>query len=123
ERSEGLRRAAAGALGRLAGLVENVRTAAIDALEQLIGDETFLVAISAIAAAESLGDVRLLPALERIAEQGFDGRMRRDATEAAIRIRKNSKVPTQVKILRDDIDELRAEQRRLQEKIETIARP
>ena len=123
ERSEGLRRAAAGALGRLAGLVESVRTAAIDALEQLIGDDTFLVAISAIAAAESLGDVRLLPALERIAEQGFDGRMRRDATEAAIRIRKNSKVPTQVKILRDDIDELRAEQRRLQEKVETIARP
>ncbi len=122
ERSEGLRRAAAGALGRLAGLVENERTTAIDALEQLIGDETFLVAISAIAAAEALGDVRLLPALERTAEQGFDGRMRRDATEAAIRIRKNSKVPAQVKILRDDIDELRAEQRRLQEKIETIAR-
>jgi aminopeptidase N len=122
EHGEGLRRAAVGALGRIATLVENERTVAVDALQQLLDDETFSVAIGAIAAAESLGDTRLLPALERIAEQGFDGRLRRDASEAAIRIRRGSRVPAQVKILRDDIDELRAEQRRLQEKIEAIAR-
>ena len=82
-----------------------------------------MVAISAIAAAESLGDARLLPALDRLAQQGVDGRLRRNAAEAAIRIRRGAKVPAQVRSLRDDIDELREEQRRLQEKIEALARP
>ncbi len=103
-------------------LVESERTRAIDALEQRLDDETLSVAIGAVAAAESLGDVRLLPTLERLGEQAFDGRLRRHAMEAAIRIRKSSKVPTQVNILRDDIDELREQQRKLQEKIEAIAR-
>ncbi len=122
ELSEGVRRAAVTALGRIAELVENERARAIDALERRLDDETYFVAIAAILAAESVGDVRFLPALERIGEQAFDGRMRRDAMEAAIRIRRESKVPTQVKILRDDIDELREQQRKLREKIETIAR-
>jgi chaperonin cofactor prefoldin len=43
--------------------------------------------------------------------------------EAAMRIRKGSTVPTQVSTLRNDIDELREQQRKLQEKIETLARP
>jgi hypothetical protein len=42
--------------------------------------------------------------------------------EAAIRIRKSAKVPMQVTALRDDINELREEQRKLQEKIEALAR-
>ena len=120
--NEGLRRAAVIALGRIATLVESERTRAIDALERRLDDETLSVAIGAVAAAESLGDVRLLATLERLGEQAFDGRLRRHAMEAAIRIRKSSKVPTQVNILRDDIDELREQQRRLQEKIEAIAR-
>jgi hypothetical protein len=64
----------------------------------------------------------LLPALDRLAQQAVDGRMRRDATEAAIRIRQAAKIPVQVKGLREDIDELREDQRRLQEKIEALAR-
>jgi aminopeptidase N len=122
ERSEGLRRAATSALGRMAELVESERTRAVDELDRLLDDDTFSVAANAIAAAEITGDARLLPALERIAEQAFDGRLRRDAMEAVLRIRKGLKIPAQVKILRDDIDELREEQRRLQEKIEAIAR-
>jgi aminopeptidase N len=122
ECSEGLRRAAATALGRVAVLTESERTRVVDALERLLDDELFAVAASAIAAAEVSGDMRLLPTLERLGEQAFDGRLRRDAVEAAMRIRTNSKVPAQVKILRDDVDDLREEQRRLQEQIEAIAR-
>jgi hypothetical protein len=48
--------------------------------------------------------------------------MRRDAMEAAIRIRAAAKIPAQVKGMREDIDELREDQRRLQEKIEALAR-
>ncbi|HEY6449685.1 MAG TPA: M1 family aminopeptidase [Candidatus Cybelea sp.] len=122
ERSEGVRRAAVTALGRIAQLVENERARALDALEWRLDDETYSVAVAAILAAESVGDVRFLPALERLGEQASDGRLRRDAIEAAIRIRRESKVPTQVKMLRDDIDELREQQRKLQEKVEALAR-
>ena len=123
ERSEGLRRAAVTALGRIADArgerahARRRRTrAATRRREYSCGARRRSLA------AESLGDVRLLPALDRLAEQAFDGRLRRDAMEAAIRIRKGAKVPTQVNMLRDDIDELREEQRRLQEKIEALAR-
>jgi len=122
ECSEGLRRAATAALGRIAMLVESERVRAVDAIERLLDDPTFPVAMNAVAAAEAVSDVRLLPALERVAEQAFDGRLRRDAMEAALRVRKSSRVPAQLKILREDVDVLREEQRRLQEQIEAIAR-
>jgi aminopeptidase N len=120
---EGVRRAGVVALARLATLVDSERPRAVDAIAHLLDDEEFMVAISAIAAAESLGDARLLPALDRLAQRGVDGRLRRNAAEAAMRIRRGAKVPAQVRLLRDDIDELREEQRRLQEKIEALARP
>ncbi len=121
--SDGLRAAATSALGRIGALVEDERTRVVDELEQLLDDPSFPVAQEAIATAETLGDPRLLSAFERLSAQAFDGRLRRDAMEAAIRVRKGAKVPAQVTALRDDINELRQEQRRLQEQISTTARP
>jgi aminopeptidase N len=122
ECDESVRRAAAGAIGRVGELVDSERTRAVGALEQLLDDEMFLVQLSALAAAESLGDVRLLPALDRLAHAAYDGRIRRDAMEGAIRIREAARVPTQVNAMRNDIDGLREEQRKLQEKIEALSR-
>ncbi|HVN69751.1 MAG TPA: M1 family aminopeptidase [Candidatus Binatia bacterium] len=122
EENEGKRRAAVAALARVAALVESERTRAVDALEQLLLDERFLVAMEAITAAEAVGDARLIPTLQQVGEQAVDGRVRRDATEAVMRIRESSKVPSQVTTLRDDLDELREEQRKLQAKIESLAR-
>ncbi len=122
QRGEGLRRAAVTALGRAGALIEEERARVVDELEKRLDDPSFLVALDSILAAESLSDARLLPALDRIAQQAVDGRMRRDAMEAAMRIRQAAKVPAQVKGLREDIDELREDQRRLQEKIEALAR-
>jgi aminopeptidase N len=119
---EGLRRAAVGAIGRIGQLVEPARTQAVRALDDLLDDPTFLVQISALQAAEALGDARLLPALDRLAQTAFDGRTRRDALEAAIRVREAAKVPAQVNDMRGDIDGLREVQRKLQEKIETLSR-
>jgi aminopeptidase N len=119
---EGLRRAAAGAIARIGQLVEEERTRAVAALEELLDDPTFLVQLAALRAAESLGDTRLLPVLDRLAQSAFDGRTRRDALEAAIRIREVAKVPAQVRGMRNDIDELREDQRKLQDKIEALAR-
>jgi aminopeptidase N len=122
ERSEGLRRAAVMALGRVGALVEEERSRVADELEGRLDDPSFLVALDAVVASESLSDVRLVPALDRLAQQAADGRMRRIATEAAMRIRQALKVPAQVKGLREDIDELREDHRKLQEKIEALAR-
>jgi aminopeptidase N len=122
EQSEGMRRAAVTALGRIGALLESERTRVVDELEERLDDKNFLVALDAVAAAETLGDARFLPSLDRLSQQAFDGRLRRDAMEAAIRIRKGAKVPTQVTALRDDISELREEQRKLQEKIEALTR-
>ncbi len=119
---EGLRRAAAGALARMGALVFPERSRIVDAIVQLLDDPMFLVQLAAIAAAESLEDVRALPALDRLATSGFDGRIRRDAAEAAIRIREAQKVPSQVSALRSDLDTLREEQRTLQEKVEALQR-
>ncbi|HTX59132.1 MAG TPA: HEAT repeat domain-containing protein, partial [Verrucomicrobiae bacterium] len=122
KKGEGLRRAGTHAIGRIGELVESERTRAVQALEEILDDAVFLVALSAVATAESLGDARLLPALDRVAQSGRDARLRRDATEAAIRIRESGKVPAQVTGLRGDLDELREEQRKLAEKVEAIAR-
>jgi aminopeptidase N len=119
---EGLRRAAAGALARMGALVFSERSRIVDAIVQLLDDAMFLVQLAAIAAAESLEDARALPALDRLATSGFDGRIRRDAAEAAIRIREAQKVPSQVSALRSDLDTLREEQRTLQEKVEAQQR-
>jgi aminopeptidase N len=119
-KDEGLRRAAVSALGRIGDLVDDQRTRVVSVLGERLDDAMFLIALAAIAAAESLGDARLLPTLDRLTHSAFDGRLRRDAHEATIRIREGQKVPAQVAGLRDDVDSIREEQRKLQEKIEAL---
>jgi aminopeptidase N len=119
---EGLRRAAAGAIARIGQLVDTQRTQAVEALDGLAIDPFFLVQVAAIAAMETLGDARHLSTLDRIAQSADDERCRRDAQVAAIRVRESQRVPAQVSGLRSDVDILREEQRKLQEKIESLAR-
>lgn len=119
---EALRRSSLGALARAGELLESQRSHIVEAIMQGLDDPTFLVQVSAIVAAEHLGDQRFLPILDRLSASGFDGRIRRDAAEAAIRIRETQKTPAQVTNLRSDLDAVREEQRKLQEKIEAISR-
>jgi len=114
---EALRRAGAAALGRIGERLERERTAVVEALDRLLDDAQFHVRRAAITAAGALGDARLIPTLRRISETAFDGRLRRDAAEAVRRIEEARAVPPQVQSLRDAVDELRAEQRKLAEKI------
>ncbi len=120
-RDEGVRRAVPAALARIGTLVESERTRAVDAIDRMLDDTMFMVQIAAVAAAESLGDPRLIPTLTRLADTAFDGRVRRDAHEAIGRIREARKVPAQVTSLREDLDALRAEQRALHERIASLA--
>ncbi len=119
---EALRRAALGALARHGELLESERTAVIEAIIGALDDPMFLVQRAAIRAAEHLADRRFLATLDRLSVSAFDGRIRRDATEAAMRIHESQKVPTQVTSLRTDLDALREQQRKIQEKIEALSR-
>jgi HEAT repeat protein len=118
ERPEPLRRAAMRALAAHALLIDGARIAAADAIERALDDRSYLVRVSAYAAAEMLADVRLLGALDAHASTEIDGRLRRAAAEAAIRTRKSGTVPPEVARLRDDVDRLREEVNRLRALIE-----
>jgi aminopeptidase N len=122
DRDESLRRAALDALARSGQLVETDRAHIVEAIIDRLDDPMFIVQRSAVEAAEKLSDARFLSALDRLSVSGSDGRIRRDAAEAAIRIRESQKVPAQVTGLRTDLDALREEQRKLQEQIEAISR-
>ncbi len=109
---------------RLAAQANSVdaRTRVVDALGQLLDDPIVPRSTCRDAAAESLGDERLLGALDRL------GRKRLSTVECdAMPSRrhnafaKTQKVPAQVTALRTDIDALREDQRKLQEKIEALA--
>jgi aminopeptidase N len=121
-RGEGGRRAAARALGTLGAQVETVRTRVVDAIERLLQDRSYLVRMSAYAASEVLADARLLGTLDRLALSENDGRLRRDATEAAIRIREAQHIPAQVARMREELDTLRLEARTLRERLDALAR-
>ncbi len=63
---------------------------------------------------------RLLPALDRLAFAENDGRLRRDAAEAALRIREAQKIPREVAALRAELDDLRVEARTLRERLDAL---
>lgn len=120
ERHETLRRAAVGALAKLGTLVDSVRTEVVDAIARTLHDTGYLVRVSAFAAAERLEDPRLLSVLDRLVESEDDGRLRRDAAEAAIRIREAEKTPAALTDLREEVDRLRAESQKLRERLEEL---
>ena len=118
---EPLRRAALGAAGRAATLLERQRTRILDALTAMADDaRQFLVQLACIAALEVIGDPRALPVLTRL-EAGEDPRVRRPAAEAAIKIREASQTPPELARLREDLDTLKEENRRLRERVEELA--
>ncbi|HTJ26790.1 MAG TPA: M1 family aminopeptidase [Candidatus Limnocylindria bacterium] len=121
ERPEPLRRVATGAIARLASLVEAVRGDAVEAIERALHDAAYLVRAAAYAAAERIEDARLLPTLDRLASSDSDGRLRRDAAEAAMRIREAQEKPAELARLREEIDRLRGESATLRERLDALA--
>jgi len=119
-KGEGLRRAAVRAIARLGALVDGVRTRAVEALEKTFDDRAYIVRVSAYAACETLADARLLASLERLAVTEDDGRLRRDAAEAMLRIREAQKVPHEIAAMRDELDRLRGEARTLRERLDAV---
>ncbi len=120
ERDEGLRCAAALAMARAGQLLEHERMPLYDALDRLLDDPMLLVSLVAIDAAAATEDSRFLASLDRLAQSAADGRARRHAAEAAMRIREARSVPSAVTTLRSDLDDLREQQQRLRESLEAL---
>jgi aminopeptidase N len=118
EQPEPLRRAAVGAIAELGTSVDAARTRAVDAVDAALRDRMYLVRMAAFAAAEKLADARLLPSLDALAASEADGRLRRDAVEAAQRVREAQSKPAELAQLREDLDRLRAESQSLRERID-----
>jgi aminopeptidase N len=120
-RPEPLRRAAVAAIAQLGTLVDATRTRATEAVERALTDAAYLLRLSAFTAAEKIGDARLLPALDRLAAAEGDGRLRRDAAEAAIRVREEQTKPAELAEMREELDRLRAESQTLRERVDELS--
>jgi aminopeptidase N len=112
-----IRRAAAVALGRLAEPAQKKREA-IDTLADLLRDKQFRVQMAAFEGALALGDRRLIPALE--STPFLDGRCVRAAKDTARALREGEPQAKEVAALRDELDKLKTETKRLKERVEAI---
>jgi HEAT repeat protein len=114
-----MRRAAIVAFAELAVSVDAVRASAVEATLRALRDDSILVRVAANAAAEKIADVRLLPTLDRLAVSDTDGRLRRDAAEAAIRIRERQSKPAELATLREEVAKLRTALEAMRERIDS----
>jgi hypothetical protein len=76
--------------------------------------------MSAVTALETLHDVAALPALDAIAAQDVDGRLKRRCADAARAIREHADKPVEIARLRDDLAELRAANRALLDRVDRL---
>jgi aminopeptidase N len=112
------RPAALRAMGRLAGRFEARKHETGDRLVEFLDDRDFRVRIAAASALETLGDGRHAPTLDRMAAKELDGRAIRVARETAAALRKGASLPDELNKLRDELEELRTDNRKLAEKLE-----
>ncbi|MBC5806661.1 MAG: aminopeptidase [Candidatus Eremiobacter antarcticus] len=110
------RYAAIEALGKLATGNKAVR----ERLLELMDDKNFHVRITALDALEELHDRAAIPAIENLAAQDVDGRLKRRCVEAARAIREYQEKPSEMHVLRDEIDSLRETNKTLLDRLERL---
>ncbi len=84
---------------------------------ELSRDPYFRVRMASVLASEELMDHRLLSLLDEVSETDLDDRVRRRAKEAARKIRKHQEKGTEYKALREEVQEIREQNRHLLEKL------
>ncbi len=115
------RAAAAGALGHLADAVEKVRRAAVDRLIELLTEDGFRTQTAAVHALAHAGDPRAESALSLVHDTAADGRNRRSAYEALVRIRRGRTTEQGLSAVRRRLDELAEENAKLRERVDRLA--
>ncbi|MEM2051500.1 MAG: M1 family aminopeptidase [Candidatus Caldarchaeum sp.] len=90
---------------------------AFEALEKLSHDASERVRHAVVAAARELLDPRLLSMLDRMSEKDLNERVRRGAREVARKIRDHLERGVEYKALREELDKIREENRKLADRI------
>ena len=91
-----------------------------DRLRMLLKDPYFRVRFAAIAAVEGALDPRFLDVLDELSVRDLDGRVRRYARDVARRIRDQLQRGVEYARLREEIDRIREEQRRLVDRLDRL---
>lgn len=114
------RAAAVTALARLATFFEARKKETGDQLAAFLDDPDFRVRIAAMNGLRTLEDPAWAPRLDDMAVRELDGRGIRVAREAAAALRKGTQQTEEVKRLREDLEQLRADNARLVERMEKL---
>ncbi len=103
------------ALAKFPGKVEVIKR-----LEELSKDPDLRIRSAVIRAAAELMDPRLLPMLDTLSATDLHGRIIRSAREAAVKIRSSMEKGLEYKQLREELDKIKEENRKLLERIARI---
>ena len=93
------------------------RPEVITQLTKLSEDSNERVRHAVVAAARELLDPKLLPVLDKMAERDLNERVRRSAREVAKKIRDHLERGVEYKLLREELEKVREENRRLSERL------
>ena len=113
-----VRAVAVSLLGRFPG-----RREVIERLRELSRDESYRVRRAVVAACSELFTPQVLGILNQMAEQDTYEMVRRAARDAAEKVRKALERGTEYKALREEVERLREENRKMLERIAAISRP
>ncbi len=122
EGSDRVRGAAAGALGRLADAVDGSRREAVERLVEMVDEPGFRTQLQAISALGRVRDPASVPALDRLHRTAPDGRTRRMAYEALVRVRAGRTTEAGLAALRRHLDTLSEENARLRDRVDRLER-
>jgi aminopeptidase N len=114
------RYAAIRALGKLGGEKDPAPEAIMDTLTTLLDEEHFRTRMAVLDALESLNSPKTLPALQRLSARDLDGRVKRRLTEVIDAIRSSRKQVDDMQQLRNDVQALREENKKLLERLDRL---
>jgi aminopeptidase N len=114
------RYAAMRALGKLGGEKDPAPDVIVDTLMALLDEEQFRTRMAVLDALASLNSPRTLPALERLQARDLDGRVKRRLAEVLEAIRSSRKQADDMQQLRDDVQSLQEENKKLLERLDRL---
>ena len=115
------RRAAMSALAHLAAGGQNRLSRRVrERAEELLNDPDFRVQGAAIESLARLADPAAIPALQLVVSRNLDARLRRRAREVIRDIREGTSREKELRLLRDDVDSLRAQVLTLRERLDQL---
>jgi aminopeptidase N len=118
-----VRGAAANALAKLGDRVEGVRRRVVERLVEMLTEPGFRSQLSAIDGLASLRDPSSLAALSRVHQSAPDGRTRRHAYEASVRIRAGRTTEDGLATLRRSLEKMTEEGHKLRDRVDRLERP